>query len=182
MSLRDAVKQFGHLIAPIKSSVQLMISRGVLTLINDALATQEVQLNMLAGENLGGVERFQEYGFTSVPFPGAEAIFASVAGNRTKGVVLVVGDKRYRLTGMQGGEVALHDDQGQTIIIHRDRIEVTAPTINFIASSQINITTPLVMLNGKMVSSGDVVANNISLDQHTHKGVQPGSGNIGGPQ
>lgn len=179
---RQRVNEFRRLIGPFQRSIKLMLSRAVLTLVDDTQKTQEVQLNLLADETLSGLERFQDYGFTSNPFPGAEAIAAFIAGNRTQGVVLVVGDKRYRLTGLVTGEVALHDDQGQTIIIHRDRIEITAPTINLIASSQINITTPVVNLNGKMVATGDVVANGISLDNHKHKDVQPGSGSSGGPE
>lgn len=177
----DGLTQFRRLIGPLQRSVRMMISRGVLTLVDDTQPTQEVQLNLYAGENLGGVERFQQYGFSSVPFPGAEAIFASVAGNRTQGVVLVAGDKRYRLVGLQTGEVALFDDQGQTIVIHRAGIVVTSQL-------GVTITTPTLTLNGNMQVNGgittsqDVVANGISVESHLHNETQPGQGNTGKPQ
>jgi len=41
-------------------------------------------------------------------------------------IAIVVADRRYRLVGLMAGEVALHDDQGQTIIIKRDHIRLTA--------------------------------------------------------
>ena len=181
MTMLDGLTQFRRLIGPLQRSVRMMISRGVLTLVDDTQPTQEVQLNLYAGENLSGVERFQQYGFTSVPFPGAEAIFAAVAGNRTQGVVLVAGDKRYRLVGLQSGEVALFDDQGQTIIIHRDGIAMTS-------RFGITMTTPTFTLNGNFQlngsgsSTGDFVANGISADSHTHNEVQTGQGNTGKPQ
>lgn len=39
-----------------------------------------------------------------------------------------------------------------------------------------------VEVHGKMTLTGDVVAAGISLDNHTHGGVEPGSGNTSGPQ
>lgn len=37
-------------------------------------------------------------------------------------------------------------------------------------------------VDGSLKTTGDVVAAGISLDGHTHSGVQPGSGSTGGPQ
>lgn len=37
-------------------------------------------------------------------------------------------------------------------------------------------------VTGSLTTTGDVVANGISLDTHTHSGVEPGAGNTGGPQ
>lgn len=169
MDFAQRLAEFRHLIAPVQRMAQMMIARGVVTAVDDTAKTQEIQLKVFNGETLSGIERIQDYGFTSVPFPGAEAVIGSVQGNRTKSVALVVGDKRYRLTAMQGGEVALHDDQGQTIIIHRDRIELTSPTINLIASSQINLTAPQLTINGKTQTSDDVVIKGKSFLGHDHE-------------
>lgn len=37
-------------------------------------------------------------------------------------------------------------------------------------------------VQGSLTTTGDVTAAGISLDTHTHSGVQPGGGNTGGPQ
>ncbi|MBO7696259.1 MAG: hypothetical protein J6T10_26785 [Methanobrevibacter sp.] len=37
-------------------------------------------------------------------------------------------------------------------------------------------------VNGKIDATGDIVAGNISLQHHTHPGVEPGSGTTGQPQ
>jgi phage gp45-like len=41
-------------------------------------------------------------------------------------IVLVVGDRRYRLKNLQDGEVAIYDDLGQKVHLTRDGIRVDA--------------------------------------------------------
>ena len=74
-----------------------MISRAVLSAISDGAGIQLVQVKLLEGEVRDGVERFQNYGFTSVPLPGAEGIMACVSGNRDHGVIVAMDDRRYRI-------------------------------------------------------------------------------------
>src|SRR3989339_826236 len=113
--------------APLRRRVQLMIGRAVIAAVGDGSACQTLQVTALSGEVLDGVERIQEYGFTSHPHQGAEAVLLAVGGNRSHGLVVVAGDRRYRLTGLAAGEVALHDDQGQVVHFKRDCILVHSP-------------------------------------------------------
>lgn len=99
--------------APIIRRVRLMVARGVVSLVNDALKVQGVQVQLLAGE-VRDMERLQNYGFTSHPHTGAEACAAFVGGNRDHGIVLAVDDRRYRLQGLARGEVALYTDEDQS--------------------------------------------------------------------
>lgn len=117
------------LLRPLKNKIAQLASRAVVRLINDGLKMQELQIVGLSGETLDGVERFQNYGFTSVPKSGAEGIALSINGNRSHTAVIVVDDRRYRLKAMQSGEVALYDDLGQKIVLHRDHIRVTSPKV-----------------------------------------------------
>lgn len=115
------VRSFNKLAAPLARRVRLMVGRGVLSLVNDSLKLQEVQVGLLSGEDHDDVERFQEYGFTSHPHPGAETITVSVGGSRDHAVVIAIDDRRYRLKPLTEGEVALYDDQGQAIHLKRDK-------------------------------------------------------------
>lgn len=111
------------------ASLRLMVSRAVIKLVTDAAKLQKVQISMLADEERGDVERFQNYGFTSVPHADAEAIAVSVGGSRSHMVVIAVDDRRYRLAGLEDGEVAIYTDEGDKIVLKRGReIEVTAGT------------------------------------------------------
>jgi phage baseplate assembly protein V len=109
--------------------VQMMLARAVLAGVSDAGGLQVLQLRLMAEEVKDGVERVQQYGLTSVPHAGAEAVVLFAGGNRDHGIVVAIDDRRYRLRGLANGEVALYDDQGQSIVLRRDRIEVTAPRV-----------------------------------------------------
>jgi len=122
---RELVKALG----PLARRLRLMASRAVLSLISDAPGVQVVQVRLLDGEVRGGIERMQNYGFTSVPLPGAEGVYLSLGGDRDHGVVIVADDRRYRVKGLAAGEVAIYDDQGQKIVLYRDRIEVEGAKI-----------------------------------------------------
>ncbi|MBF0248042.1 MAG: phage baseplate assembly protein [Alphaproteobacteria bacterium] len=150
----DAVmRTVGKLIAPLKRRVLLMIGRGVIKLIDDAGGIQHVQLVALEGETLDRVERFQEYGFTSAPHPGAEAVLAAAAGDRAHSLVVGVEDRRYRLTGLAGGEVAIYDDLGQVIKLARTGIEVTTGQ-----SAGVTVNAPVINANVDkvVVNSNDI--------------------------
>ena len=83
----EIARSFQRLIRPISARVKLMIGRAVLTIINDATKIQSVQIQALAGETLDNVERFQNYGFSGHPHPGAEAVLVSLGGMRQHPIV-----------------------------------------------------------------------------------------------
>jgi len=109
-----------RLLAPLKRRLLFMVRRGLLSLVNDALGLQGLQANLLAGELRDKVERFQEYGFSSVPLPGAEAILLAVGANPGYLVAIAVDDKRYRPTGGAPGEVTLYSKFGHRILLKAD--------------------------------------------------------------
>lgn len=185
-------------LAPLRRRMRLMVSRAVVRLVNDTTKTQALQVEILKGELYDRIERLQNYGITSVPLPGAEAIVLAAGGDRAHGVVVVVGDKRYRLTGLEPGEVAIHDDQGQKVHLTREGIVVDGGGVGPItftnaekavfempveientltmtgAGAAGNITTP-----GTVTATTDVVGGGKSMIGHKHGGVSPGGGQTG---
>lgn len=175
--------------------LQNAITRATVKLVNSATKTQSLQIGLLAGELKGGIEHLEPYGFTSHPHVGAEGVAVFFGGDRSNGVVIVAADKRYRLLNLADGEVALYDDQGQQIVLKRSGIvvktpktltaecggdvSVTAPNVNITANLSV---TGNVTVTGEIQASGDVKAGSISLNSHTHTGVETGSSNTGGPQ
>jgi len=69
---RDMLDQMRHLLRPIATRVVNSIARGVVQLVDDSVKMQLLQLGVLSGETIDGAERFQPYGLSSVPLPGAE--------------------------------------------------------------------------------------------------------------
>jgi len=158
------IRTINKMTAPLARRVNLMVSRGVLALVNDAAKMQGVQVKLLSGE-VRDMERVQNYGFTSHPHAGAEVAVVFVGGNRDHGLVLAVDDRRYRVKGLQGGEVGIYDDLGHRITLTRTGIVIDGAThpLNIVNCPQV------------IVTDGDVIADGISLKTHKHGGVQYGT-------
>lgn len=95
-------------LAPVTRRIQLMVGRAVVRLVDDSLKLQSLQISALKDETRDGVERFQEYGFTSVPRSGAEAIFVCIGGSRAHPIVIAVEERAVRPKALQSGDVALY--------------------------------------------------------------------------
>lgn len=159
-----------RMLRPLATRIANIVARAVVTLVDDSLKMQVLQLGVLAGETRGDVERVQNYGFTSVPLEGAEAVVLFVGGRRDHGLAVAVDDRRHRLTGLEPGEVAIYNDQGSSVVLKANGdIEVSA------ASGVVKVV-------------GDVTADGVSLKGHTHgpgtfttAGGGPVTGVSGGP-
>lgn len=144
--------------------VMLTVGRAVIRKINDDPKLQSAQAELLKGELRDNLERFQQYGFTSVPHPGAEGVAVFVGGNRDHGLLVCVDDRRYRLKGMQGGEVALYTDEGDKIHLKRNReievitqtLKITCETATVEASEKVTFTTPLAEFSGNVTIAGNL--------------------------
>lgn len=161
------------MINPLKRRVALMVSRAIVKLCSDTGARQTLQLALLPDEIRDGIERFQNYGFTSVPIPGAEAAVVFVGGDRANGLVIAVDDRRYRLKGLQAGEVALYTDEGDKIHFKRGRkIEITTLELTVNAETKAKViaeTAEVEAANVKVVASAEaeVQAPTIKLTAST---------------
>lgn len=122
VTTHDLVK----VLAPLRRRVLLMIGRAVLRAVDDAGGLQRVQVEGFAGELLSDRDRWQAYGVTSHPHPGADALILSPGGQRSAAAILV-DDRRYRLKALAAGEVALYDDLGQVVRLKRNGIAVDSP-------------------------------------------------------
>ena len=94
-----------------------LIGRAVVKSISAATKCQTVDVSLIAGEPKAGVEHLEPYGFTARANSGAEAVVLFPDGDRSHAVVVTVSDRRYRLKGLQTGEVAVYDDQGQSVTL-----------------------------------------------------------------
>ncbi|EFH1083692.1 phage baseplate assembly protein, partial [Escherichia coli] len=110
-----------------------LIGRAVVKSISAATKCQTVDVSLIAGEPKAGVEHLEPYGFTARANSGAEAVVLFPDGDRSHAVVVTVSDRRYRLKGLQTGEVAVYDDQGQSVTLTRKGIVVdgAGKTITF---------------------------------------------------
>ncbi|MBU1040044.1 MAG: phage baseplate assembly protein V [Proteobacteria bacterium] len=147
-----------------------MAARCVLRLVNDGLKMQAVQVDLLADEIGDNMERFQNYGLTSVPLPGAEGVALFLGADRAHGVIIAMDDRRYRLKGLEGGEVALYsiDDQeepGHRIVLKRGGvIEVRGTTIDMRASELLHLSGREVEIHADVRREMDVAGYGEALN------------------
>lgn len=151
-----------------------MLSRGSVALANASRKLQTLQLRLTAREVKDNVEHFESYGFTSCPKDGAEALVAFLGGDRSHGVALVVTDRRFRLQGLQPGEVAIFTHEGQSLVLKNGRIaELTTGTFRVNADVAIELNAPTVAASGDIEAQGKVKAPDAevagkSLLHHKH--------------
>jgi phage baseplate assembly protein V len=112
--------------------LQLMLAQGVVNLIGK----EQIQARLLDGEVLDNLDRIEPYGLSYHPKPGSRAHLVFPSGDRTHGIALVIGDARYQME-LAEGEVALHDDQGNHVLLKRGGI------IEAVANSKVIAQTPL---------------------------------------
>lgn len=167
--------QINKMLQPIKNRIQNMVARGTLGAVGDGTKLQNGQVNLMADEVKDNLERFQQYGFTSVPHAGAEAIVIFPGGTRDYGVIVAVDDRRYRLMGLQAGEVALYDDQGTTIVLKRDKsVEITAQT-------KVRMVTPRLEVTGDIIDNCDSNGNTVKQMRTIYNGHTHPENDAGGP-
>jgi phage gp45-like len=124
--------------------VMHMVQRFTINQGNDNPMMQTLHLDGMNSEFRKAVERFQHFGFSSVPLgrdqqqqgqqgggggtggngeaikgPAAEGIALFPGGQRNHPVVIAVDDRRHRPMGLKPGENAQYDDIGQMTLIRR---------------------------------------------------------------
>lgn len=175
--MRDLAK----LVAPMARRIRLLASRAVVGMVNDELKLQGLQVSLLADETRDKVERFQNYGFTSVPHAGAEGITIALGGSRDHLAAIAVDDRRYRLKNLADGEVAVYDDLGHQIHLTRSGIVIHG------GGHQVLITgTPRLRVEADIEATGEVkdlcdssgkTMSNMraTYNSHTHPGDSGGT-------
>ena len=182
------------------------IFRATVTAAKDKMM-RALQVLIRGEETRDNLEHMEPYGFTSEPFTdgATDALVVFLDDDKAHGIVVNVADRRYRIQSLEQGEVCIYDDKGHKIHLKRSELlidgasdpvnvttsgDITATAggdITLTASGTITMNASTVQINAPVSStagitaSGDVVGGSISLDTHTHSGVQSGSSNTGTP-
>lgn len=164
-----------QLVDPVRRLALSMICRLVVKSIKDTDGIQTIKGLVLAGLVKDGMERFQNYGMTSNPPSGSEAVVLFVGGNQDHGIVIACDNRQYRFKGLKEGEVALYTDEGDYIHFKRgNEIKVFTKTLTIQAETAVNIEAP------NLTVSGDIVIGETSLKEvfnnHTHNETGDGGG------
>ena len=154
-------------LAGLARRIAMAAARGIVRAVGDGTDLQTLRIGLMEDEAKDGVERVQEYGFTSHPLPGADCVAIFIGGNRDHGAVVATDDRRHRPGGLAAGDVAIYDNRGHQVHLSAGGVEITAPGL-------VTITAPIVEINGDVsitgaaTLAGNLVADGVSLRDHVH--------------
>ncbi|MEF1256008.1 phage baseplate assembly protein V [Vibrio sp. M260112] len=189
------MRHIEKLLAPIKRRITGMVTRALVSGIVEDLQRQNVQVQIHSDESADNIERFQNYGMSSVPPTGSEAILAALGGNLGNLVALAVEDKKVRPKG-EIGDVFLYHLEGHQIKLTKDgKVVITATDVTLELSNSLTIISPETLIQGPLhvtggistdlgifatggitsasvVGGSDLTAGNISYLGHFHKDAE----------
>ena len=163
-----------RMLAPLRRRVELMVARGVLSLVKEGGNLQYVQARLSASETRDGVERFEEYGLASVPLDGCEAVLVFVGGNRGHGLCIGTNDRRHRPTDLQPGETCLYTHEGDRITLKQGRV------IEISGGAKVVVNTTDAEINAS--GSAKVTSPDVSVDCDTATVAASASATIDAPE
>lgn len=146
------LKAINKLLRPIRRSVQLMIGRAVLESVKAEGGFQTVKITGIGGV-FEGCELFEQYGITSHPPKESEGLIATLGGSSDHCVVINMGARKFRLKGLEEGEVALYDDLGSKVVLKRDK------SIEVECENKVTIKTKDVDIDGNLSVTGAITGD-----------------------
>ncbi|WP_051278462.1 phage baseplate assembly protein V [Solimonas flava] len=141
-----------QLVSPIGRQVSMLATRVRIAAVNDATKIQTVQLTGRAvdgkrPETLDGVQRLQQFGFSSVPLPGSDGLMICIGGSRSNPVVIVCDDGSKRVVGMEPGETVVYNafgdyvkllKTGEMVVKAREKVTVDSPLTHALGDAEVD--------------------------------------------
>lgn len=141
--------------------------RGVINLVNSADGIQKVQVSGLADETIADVEFMQQFGLTSVPPAGTQVVVIPMGGATTHSVVVATENGSFRVKNLKGGEVAVYDESGSSIVLRNgklievscDRFVLNCKEYSVSATSSAKFETPTLETSAVLTAQGQINGN-----------------------
>jgi phage baseplate assembly protein V len=141
--------------------IRNLVARGVVTKSDASQKMQTLDLRLENGQRPTKVEHWERFGFTYRPKAGAEVLAFAVNGNRDHLVVTDAADRRYRVTNMEEGELAVHDDQGQVVHFKRGGIHVKSGLgVTIECAAGITLKGPIT-IEGDITQQGGITSTGV---------------------
>jgi phage baseplate assembly protein V len=146
---------------------------GVVSQVDDTATIATLRLSVGYQEIMDKKPLLQQYGFSSVPPDGSDALAIFLSGDRSNGVVVGTNDQKSRPTGRAPGAVTLYDASGNSVALSKEHgIVVTGNgnqpiTVNSAGqpiainagAANVNVTAANLTVTGNVEAAGAVIAN-----------------------
>jgi phage baseplate assembly protein V len=155
--------------------VHNLVAVGRVSVANDGEDLQQLQITEkaygkgFADRILDKVPRLTEFGFTSLPPIGSEAVMLRRNGDRGLSMVISTSHRPSRPKGLQPGDTALYDVRGAFVKLTDDGLLIdcaglparitNATTVTIEASDKIHLEAPTVEIQGNATISGTLVVD-----------------------
>jgi len=173
-----------------------VVGRGRITTGNDSgnVQVQQVQLGM--DEIKDGIPRLAEFGFTSMPPVGADAVILFIGGDRSNAAIIATGHQQSRPKNLKSGEVMIYSQDGKSIylsaaggvIVEANGEPITvnnATSVTINAATKVRMVTPLLEVTGDIIDNVGSNAHTVAqmraiYDTHTHpvRNISTGSSSV----
>lgn len=140
--------------------------RATVRRVNDSSALQRIQVSRLEGEVFDDCERVGQYGLSSNPPVGSEAIVVQIGASPDHHVVIGVDDGS-RPKSLPAGATVLYDESGTKVYLRGDgSLQVQCSGALTISAASVAITAGSVSLSGNLAVAGNVTIGGL-LNGHT---------------
>lgn len=109
-----------RLLNAIRARVAGMVTRGVISMVNDKLKTQGLQVTLRFDEVADRVEHLQPWGVSFHPTRGSECVVLAVGGSQDHLLALGATNREHRPTDIKEGEGGLYTDTGWKVFCDQD--------------------------------------------------------------
>jgi phage gp45-like len=132
---------------------------GTINQVDDTGTVATVQVQVGYQEVMDGKPLLQQFGFSSVPPIGSDAMVMFIAGDRSNGVVLGTNHQSTRPTGRQPGETTVFNSTGMWIYLSSTGVVINGGGM------------PVRVMNGDLHVDGNIVwqAATTPTTAETHK-------------
>ena len=167
-----------------------LIATAYFSTVDDSKNVQYAQVVLNDNERRDNTPRLAEFGFTSNPPIGSDAVVIFIGGDRSNGVIIATGDQATRPKGLASGESMQYDAFGKYIYLKADgtiEIQANGGDVNVLdaanvtvnASVKVRLVTPLLEVTGDIIDNCDTQTRTMAgmrevYDIHTHNGVMNG--------
>ena len=131
-----------------RDAIATMIRRGTLKEF-DARGSQHLaRVTGLRGEELAGVPRFKEFGFSSHPPIGSTATIMALGGRSDRAMVVGIDHADHGPRDLETGHTSIYDAYGNTVSLVQKRIRI-------VSSGTVSIKAPVIILDGLVKLGGE---------------------------
>ncbi|MBX9838736.1 MAG: phage baseplate assembly protein [Silvanigrellaceae bacterium] len=136
--------------SPLYERIVSIISICSINKTNDETNTQTAQCEFFKDDPRENLERWQNYGITSVPPNGSEGICLFHGGERESGYIIATEDKDSRPIGLKIGEVCIYTIEKDHIYFKKDNlIEIKTKILDVQSENKISFATKDFILNSE---------------------------------